>query len=37
MLFVASKARIFLLDDLKDFFRFRVGRTKRKKALKMTS
>ena len=37
---VSSKARIFLLVDLQDFFfRFRVGGTRKinKKALKMTS
>ena len=40
ILFEAAQARIFLLDDLREFFlRFRVGGTKKinKKALKMTS
>ena len=33
-----NKARIFLLVDLREiFFRFRVGGTRKKKALKMTS
>ena len=35
---IDGKARIFLLVDLREFFfRFRVGGTKKKKALKMTS
>ena len=36
--FSLYKARIFLFVDLRDyFFRFRVGGTKKKKALKMIS